>query len=306
MGDRAGEQGILSALGQLDGPLQAAGQRRARQIGAAHVGRAEARLALEQPGFRMQARAAAVERHAHLAARQSRQFIECARLGGAGVGGGEDAQSRGSLTLRAGGRDLLQDVLQLAHAGDRDEADQDVDLIGRGQLAPDLLQQRRRTLAGREQPRCRKPDLGGSRKLPIATYGTQHTQGRRNEIDHLCRAALGICSVAGRQAAPKLYQQTVDQFELPLGPVGPVAGDVIQDRAHLAGDGIHQQFGHPTVERPHFCAALLEGCEGSGQAISEQQVVETVRERHGVSLLQSLGRAAESTAELACAALRDW
>jgi hypothetical protein len=96
VGDGAGKQRLLRALRELDGPFQAAGQRRARQVGAADIGRAEAGLALEQPGLGMQARAAAVERHAHLAARQARQLVQRAGLGGAGVGGGQDAQPRGA------------------------------------------------------------------------------------------------------------------------------------------------------------------------------------------------------------------
>jgi hypothetical protein len=83
---------LLRALGELHRPLQPAGQRGARQVGAADVGRAEAGAAMEQPGLGVQAGAPAIQRHAHLAARQARQFVQRARLGGTGVGGGEDAQ----------------------------------------------------------------------------------------------------------------------------------------------------------------------------------------------------------------------
>ena len=45
----------------------------------------------------MQACAPTVERHAHFAPRQARQLVQRARLGRAGVGGGEDAQARRTL-----------------------------------------------------------------------------------------------------------------------------------------------------------------------------------------------------------------
>ena len=96
----------------------------------------------------MQPRAPAVQRHTHLAARQSRQFVQRAGLGGAGVGGGEDAQAwlllpgqRSAAGVSTPRRDLLQYVAQLAHARHGNEADEDVYPVAGGQLAPDLLKQ---------------------------------------------------------------------------------------------------------------------------------------------------------------------
>ena len=76
-------------------------------------------------------------------ARIAREFVQGPCFRGAGVGRGQNAQACRTITAGAFGRDLLEHVLQLAYAGHRDEADQDVDLIRRRQLAPDLLQQRR-------------------------------------------------------------------------------------------------------------------------------------------------------------------
>ena len=111
------------------------------------------------------------------------------------------------------------------------------------------------------------------------------------QVDDLSRSARRTRAVAGRKPVPQRDQNLVDQFELPPGPLGIVAGDVVQDRAKLAGDGINQPCGHATVQRPHFRAAGLEGFDGSCQAFSEQQVVETVGKCHAQSLLQPMGRA---------------
>jgi hypothetical protein len=74
-----------------------------------------------------------------------RQFVQRTGLGRTGVRGGEDAQAslrlRLSILLRTLGRDLLQHILQLAHARHGDEADQYVHLVARSQLATNLLQQ---------------------------------------------------------------------------------------------------------------------------------------------------------------------
>lgn len=112
----APEQVRLAALGELHGPLQATHQRGARQIGAAHIGRAETAAALEQPGLGMQAGAAAVQRHPDFAAGQAGQLVERADFRGAGVGGGQDAQSRARLAVGADRGRRLQDVEQLAYA----------------------------------------------------------------------------------------------------------------------------------------------------------------------------------------------
>ena len=135
------EQGLLGALRQLHRPFQPAGERGAGEVGAADVGRAETAAPMEQPGFGVQAGAPTVQRHAHLATRQAGQFVQGARLGGAGVGGGQDTQARARGSLAIARRDLLQHILQLAHARNGDEADQDVHPVGRSQLLADLLQQ---------------------------------------------------------------------------------------------------------------------------------------------------------------------
>ena len=238
--DGTGKQRLLRTLGQLDSPLQAACQRCAREVGAAHVGRAETRLALEQPGLRVQACAAAIEGNANLAPWQARQFIERARLGRAGVRRGQDAQPRSTLALCARGRDLLQHVLQLTDPGYGDEADQDVDLIGRGQFAPDLLKQRRRALAGSEQPGNRETNLGRYLELPIALHGTQNAQRLRHQVDDFGGAACRARAFCRGEPVPKHHQQLVDQLELSPGLVGVVTGNVIQDRAELARYDIDQ------------------------------------------------------------------
>jgi hypothetical protein len=86
------------------------------------------------------------------------------------------------------------------------------------------------------------------------------------------------------------YQQLVDQFELSPGSVGVVTNNVIQDRAELARDDIDQQLGRPTLERQHLCAAGIKGGERSSQALGKQQIVEAVRQRHGASGIQPIGR----------------
>ena len=83
----------------------------------------------------------AIERYTHLATGQERQLVERAGLRRTCVGGREDADRRGHMAIGRARGDLLQNILQLAHPRHRDEADQDVDLISRGQLATNLLQQ---------------------------------------------------------------------------------------------------------------------------------------------------------------------
>ena len=163
-------------------------------------------------------------------------------------------------------------------------------MIGRGQLAPDLLKQRRRALAGRKQPGGRETDLGRYLELPIALYGTQNAQRLRYQVDDFGGAACRAGAFCRGEPVPKHHQQLVDQLELSRGFVGVVSGNVIQDRAELARDDIDQQLGRPALERQQLCAARVEGSERSSQALGKQQIVETVRQRHGLAALQPSGR----------------
>jgi hypothetical protein len=75
-------------------------------------------------------------------------------------------------------------------------------------------------------------------------------------------------------------QQLIDQFELVLGFVGVVAGDIVKDGRELARDDVGQEFGGAALERQHIRAAGVDGGERSGQALGQQQVVETIGQCH--------------------------
>jgi hypothetical protein len=162
--------------------------------------------------------------NADLAARQARQLVERARLGRARVSGGEHADVRCPLAQSVQGGDLLQHVLQLANAGHRDEADEDVDLVRRSELAADLLPQRRRALSGSEQPGRRQTDLGRHRELPVPVDGPEQAQRRRDEVNDSGR---GVRTAVGSDSLAQRHQQRIDQLELAEGPVGVVAGDIV-------------------------------------------------------------------------------
>ena len=274
------KQRLLPALRQLHRPFQPAGQRCARQVGAAHIGRAETGLAVEQPGLGMQPCAPAVQRHTHLTAGQARQVVQRTCLGGAGVGGRQDAQPRGRPALRAQRGHLLQHVLQLAHARHGDEADQDVHLVAGRQLAPDLLQQRRRPLAGGEQPGHGQTDLRRYRKLPAALHRTQHAQRRRQQVDHIGHGAVCVAGAVRLQPAAQHDKQLVHQRQLLPGLVGSIAWQVVEQGRQLPVQGLGQRLARRRVQRCHIGTVGTDRGQGPGQAVGQQLVVQAVGECH--------------------------
>ena len=82
-------------LAGLHRPFEAAGQRARGQVGAADPDRAEAGLAVEEPGLGVDAAAPAVERDPDLGAVQLRDLADRRGFGGAGVGGGEEPEVAG-------------------------------------------------------------------------------------------------------------------------------------------------------------------------------------------------------------------
>ena len=242
MGHGAGKQRLLRALGQFDGPLQPTGQCSAREVGAANIGRTEAALALEKPGLGMQTGAPAIERHAHFAPRQACQLVQRTRLGRAGVGGGEDAQAglawRLPCWLRAHGRDLLQHVLQLAHAGDGDEADQNVHLVAGCQLTADFLQQRRRAFSGGKEPGHPQTNLRRRRELLVTLDRPQDPQRRGNQVNHIRGWTSAHLTNTTHEPLPQHHQKPVDQLQLRFNFVRILAGQVVEECPKLPRNGI--------------------------------------------------------------------
>jgi len=75
-------------------------------------------------------------------------------------------------------------------------------------------------------------------------------------------------------------QQLVDQFELSLRFVGVVTRNIVKDGRELTSDDVGQEFGGAALERQHVRTGGVDGGERSGQALSQQQVVEAVGQCH--------------------------
>ena len=266
----------LAALGELGRPLQPAHQRSARQVGAAHVGAAEAGAAPEQPGLGVQPGAPAIQGDADLAARQPGERVERPGFGGAGVGGREDADAGSRLSVGTDGRDGLQDVEQLAHAGVGDEADQDVHPVAGRQLTAQLGEQRGRALAGGEQPGRRQPRLGWHRWGGLAVDGLQDAGGRGNDVGALRSAP---------QPLAEADEDEIDQLQLLAQLVAPLAFQVVQDL---------RQLGHQHLGEARRGVVGVEGLEAAGvlvgaagdelvEAAGEELVVKAVGQCHAVS-----------------------
>lgn len=75
---------------------------------------------------------------------------------------------------------------------------------------------------------------------------------------------------------PKHHKQLVDQLELPLGFVGVITTNVIQDCAELTRKRIDQQLWHSALEREDVGTARVQVGKRSNQALGEQQIVEAV------------------------------
>lgn len=203
------KQNLLGTLRQLHSPLETTGESGPRQVGAANVGRPEPTVTMKQPGLGMQPRAAAVERHAYFASGQPRQFVQGTRLRGAGVSRGENAKPGCHVATATTCRDLLQYVLQSANPRHRNEADQDVHLIGRSQLLADLLQQRWRSLAGGKKPGHRQTKFRRLRELPVAPDGPQDLRRRCDQVDSVRGSRLKSLQSLAQQA-----EQGVDDLDL--------------------------------------------------------------------------------------------
>ena len=272
---RAGtlEEIALAALGELHRPFQPAHQGRARQVGAAHVGGTEAGAATEQPGLGVQPGAPPVQRHADVATRQAREFVQRADLGGTGVSGGQHPQPRARLAIRPDRGDRLQDVEQLAHAGMGDEAHQDVHLIAGRQLAAQLGQQRGRALARGEEPGEGQAGFRNGRLGRALVDGLEYLwrSGKR----------LGIVR-ALPEALLKAHQEEVDEVELLAELLRAIAVQVVEDAGELGGERVREALGGifdgegleavgVLVRRAHDVVA---------QGVGEELVVEAVRQCH--------------------------
>jgi hypothetical protein len=121
----------------------------------------------------MQPRATTVERHPHFAAWQAGQFIDRGNLGCADVGRGQDPDANRRPSVCTNGADASEHITQLPQPGNRDEADQDIDLLGSPQFAPEFAQKRWRSLSGGEQPRSSQSGLWRLMVKSVSQHGGQ-------------------------------------------------------------------------------------------------------------------------------------
>ena len=274
---RAGalEQIGLAALGELNRPFQPAHQSRARQVGAAHVGGAEAGAAAEQPGLGMQPGTTAIQRNADLAAGQAREFVQRADLGGAGVGGGEHAQARARLAIRPDRGDRLQDVEQLAHARMGDEAHQDVHLIAGREFATQLGQQRRRALARGEEPGEGQPGFRDRRLGRLLMDGLQNP-GRNGKRFRVARALA--------EALLQTDEEEIDEIELLPELLGAVTLQVVEDAGELGGERVGEALGGLLGGEGLEAVGVLvrRAHDGVAEGLGEELVVQTVRQSHTI------------------------
>jgi hypothetical protein len=247
-----GKEVRLTALRELDGPLDAIGQRSARQVGAADVGGAEAARTPEQPGLGMQPGAPAIERDANLATRQRSQGVDRIRFRSAGVGCGKDPDrhrraARPALTKRS------KHVNYLAHATRGDEADEDVQPIAAGDLLPQFVQQARCAGSGREQARCDQPLCWRWQPAVGTSYLAKQAQRgfrARRRIQNFPQPLSG-------QQPPCAGEDASSQRHLPCGAL--LAGLQARKRAHqLFAEQIEQQPRRITVDRFEAVRATVE------------------------------------------------
>jgi len=143
----------LAVLGEFHRPLQSAQQGRRREVCTSDVGRAKAGLAMKHPCLRVQATAAAIERHTHLATREPSQHVERLHLRRTSIGCGENADpDRPPPGIRATSG-AFEQIEHLSYARYRDEADQQIDLIAVAALGPQLAEKTRIPFGCGEKPR---------------------------------------------------------------------------------------------------------------------------------------------------------
>ncbi len=122
----------VALLGELDRPLEAVAEGRGGEVGRADVGRAEARLAVEEPRLGVEARAPRVVRDPHLDAGQACERLQRRRVGGAHVDRRQEPEGP------VGGGEGLERLAQLLPPAPGDERDDRVDAVGRRDLGDEL------------------------------------------------------------------------------------------------------------------------------------------------------------------------
>lgn len=248
-------------------PLQAVDQRGLGEVGAADVPGVEARGAPEQPRLGVQARGLSVVTNLHLCPETAHELVERPALGGAAVGGGDDAHRHTALAQ------LGQRLLQYPDAVPADEGAQQVHSLSAAHLRPQLGAEVRLPAAVGEQ--C---DVGqrGHRALarPRGVDAGTAQRDQLLDVDHLLlRATLGE------------VEQLVDVVA-PL--IGPEAGE-------HAADGVGDVTGEDVRRRDvgHGCVLGLQGrsLEHLDQALGDQRLVRTCSDglAHGVSFTQPQG-----------------
>lgn len=130
-GDLTDHVGVPGAR-DADVPFQAADLRGVREVGGADVRGGEARLAVEEPGLRVESRGSEVVGDEDLGA-ELVEFVEGALFGGAGVGGGENAEGAAGVAV------LLERRHHGADAAAADEGHHNVYAIGGVDFGEDLM-----------------------------------------------------------------------------------------------------------------------------------------------------------------------
>jgi len=120
--------------------------------------------------------------------------------------------------------------------------------------------------------------------LAVALYGLQQPKRRRHEIDDLRGGRRSrICC----DALPERDEQGVDELQLPMRLLGVITSDIVEDGSQLPGQCICQDFSSAALQCKHVRSVEIQS---RSQTLSDQQIVEAVRERHRVSSDQNVTR----------------
>jgi hypothetical protein len=120
-------------FGEFDGPFHAVFEGGLGEVGGADVGGGEAVVAVEEPGFGVEAAAAGIEGDFEFDVGEGGEGFEGAKFGGAGVGGGEDAD--GDATLG----EEIEGGFEAEPAAPEDEADDEGDGISGFEFGGDFV-----------------------------------------------------------------------------------------------------------------------------------------------------------------------
>ena len=255
----------VAPLGELDRPLEAVAEGRGREVGRADVGRAEARLAVEEPRLGVEARAPGVVGDPHLDAGEACERLQRSRVGGAHVDRRQEPEGA------VGGGEGLERLAQLLPPAPGDERDDRVDAVGRRDLGDELGPEPGVPPGPGEEARPPEGRGGPGRSGGGGVDGFEKLGGG---FEALLEAAV---LQRRRQAGEEAAQQVVAERD-PLR-TGLLAPDLLQDPLDFRADCAGQELWRLVVgDRAFRDFPEAERRDGSPEAARQQVLVDPVSE----------------------------